>query len=103
MRVLIVNPPLTAESNLDRIRAEDLELFRCNQPDEAIAILKERSIDMVFVFLKLMEREAFSTLLSIFDNYPDMKVIGLADAGTSDFISFLDKVDLTPVEAGAVE
>ena len=103
MRILVVNPPQSAISNLDRIKAEDVELFSCQKPEETIALIDKVSIDLVFVFLKLLDREALCTLLAIFGDHPDMKVIGLADAGTSDFISFLEQVDLTPVEAVAVE
>lgn len=103
MRVLVVNPPPSVESSINRIMSDDLEIFRIRRPGEAIAILEEADIDMALVFLKSMDKEAYSSLLSILGNYPDMKVIGLADTGTNDFITFLENVDLTPVEAGRVD
>lgn len=99
MRILVINPPLTASLNLRKIDKRGLILHECSDPETVMHILNRFHVDMVVVFLKLLDPKVFRTMRTIFRKYPGLKVIGLASQEVSEFINDVEELACRTIES----
>ena len=98
MKVLVVNPSRVISINPGMFYSRGISLYPCHSSEDALDLLERYKIDIVVAFLKFSGNHVYPILKTILSKYPGKKVIGLADTGLTAFISFLDHVNLTPVE-----
>lgn len=98
MHVLIINPTPTAILNIKRMEEKGICVYQGYRPADVKKIIQESKIDLVIVFLKLIDPDVKDTLDIIFQYDPEMRVLGLANPGAMDTISLMEQIEFSAIE-----
>jgi ActR/RegA family two-component response regulator len=100
--VLVINPPLAAILNLRKIEKRGLTIYESHDLESTLQIMQQVRVNLVIVFLRLSETDAFLILRSVIESFPEVKVIGVADQEVAEMMHMMEELEFAQVEAEPV-
>lgn len=97
MKVLIICPSCSSLKKMMEHSKGTIDLVAAESTEHGIALLQTEDIDLVFVHLKLMDRDTMQTVRDIREAYPDIRMVAAVDNHFSEVVSFLEEMNFSEI------
>ncbi len=97
MKVLLICPSCSSIEKMMEHSKGTIELVAAQNARQGFDLLNSGDIDLVFVHLKLMDRDTMQTVRDIREAYPDIRMVAAVDNHFSEVVSFLEEMNFSEI------